>query len=231
MNTAEKLPVENELQNQALTLYEQVLQIEVKDQLSYTAAGEMGSALKALEKKIVDYFAPLKKAAHEAHKAITKRETDELAPVKEAMDTLRKNVNKYLEDQERKRKEEEARLRRENEEAAERERQKLLNQAVRAEEKGNIEKAEEKLEQAEMVYTAPVVVPKIQTKTDNTTAQMETQITVTDLKAYVYELVKRGMAPTMLEIKVAPLKAWVNANAIETFPGLDIKKVPAVRFK
>lgn len=232
-NLAEKLP--EEIESQAMTLYEQALSIKVVDQPTFEQAGIFGKSLKELEKKITDFFAPLKKAAHEAHKAITKKEADELSPVKEAMDTLRKSMNCFLQEQERIRREEERKAQLAAEEAARKEQERLLALAAKAEEKGKDEKAEELLERAENVYVAPVTVaPKVETaKFDGGSVGMakEVQITVTDLKAFLAELVKRNMAPTMVEIKAAPLKAWQKANDIEKFPGLSINYTVAARIR
>lgn len=227
--------IEKELEGKALSLKDQATAMTIVDVTSYAAAGELGKNIKELRAKIVDYFAPLKKAAHEAHKAIAAKEAGELKPVDEAINILRATMNSFNAEQERLRREEEARLRKEEEERAEKERQKLLNQAIKAEEKGQTEKAEEKLEQAEMVYAAPVTVAPTVAKTvstdaGNITQAVEYQISVTDMKSFITELVKRNMMPTMIEVKVAPLKAWVKANGFEQFPGLNINKTTGVRF-
>lgn len=235
MNGNLAVKMEEELATEALTLYEQALQIKVVDQPTYAAAGEFGKNLKDLEKKIVLYFEPLKKAAHEAHKAITKKEADELSPVKEAMDVVRKSMNTFLAEQERIRREEEARLRREEEARAQKERDRLMAQAVKAEEKGNEEKAEKLLERAECVYAEPVAVAPtvettVKTSAGTISAAKDKQVTVVDLKTFLAELVKRNMAPTMIEVKAGPLKAWAKANGFDCFPGLSIKDVSSVRF-
>lgn len=232
-NLVEKLPEEIEVQS--MTLYEQALTIKVVDQPTFAAAGEFGKSLKELEKKIVDFFAPLKKAAHEAHKAITKKEADELSPVREAMDTVRKTMNDFLQEQERIRREEERKARLAAEEAARKEQERLLAQAAKAEEKGKSEKAEELLEQAENVYVAPVTVaPKVETaKFDggNVGQVKELQVSVTDIKAFISELVKRNMAPTMIDVKAGALKSWVKANDLKAFPGLHINETVSVRVR
>ena len=232
-NLAEKLPKEIEVQS--MTLYEQALTIKVTDQPTFAAAGEFGKSLKELEKKIVDFFAPLKKAAHEAHKAITKKEADELSPVREAMDTVRKTMNDFLQEQERIRREEERKARLSAEEAARKEQERLLAQAAKAEEKGKAEKAEELLEQAENVYVDPVTVaPKVETakfEGGNVGQVKELQVSVTDLKAFLAELVKRNMAPTMIDVKAGALKSWVKANGFQSFPGLHINETVSVRVR
>lgn len=232
-NLAEKLP--EEIAAQSMTLYEQALTLTISDQPSFAAAGEFGKSLKDLEKKIVDFFAPIKKAAHEAHKAVTKKESEELAPVQEAMSIVRKTMNIFLQEQERIRKEEERKARLAAEEAARKEQERLFALAAKAEEKGKEEKAEELLERAENVYVAPVTVaPKVEIARfdgGNVGQVKELQVSVTDLKAFLAELVKRNLAPTMVTIGAAPLKAWVKANAMQSFPGLAIVETVSVRIR
>lgn len=225
---------EAELEQKTLTLYEQASSLVITDQTSYAAAGEVGKSLKSLQKEIEDYFAPMKKAAHDAHKAITKKETDELAPVKEAIDIVRKTMNVYIQEQDRIRQEAERKARMEAEEAARKERERLEKQALAAMEKGKDEKAESLMEQAANVYAEPVAVEPVvdktvRTESGNITQAKELQIVVTDVKAFLAELVKRNVAPTMIEVKAGPLKAWVKANALESFPGLSIKQTVSVR--
>lgn len=227
--------IEKELENKAITLKDQATAMTVKDVTQYAAAGELGKSIKELRAKIVDYFAPLKKAAHEAHKAITAKESSELKPVDEAINILRDTMNAFTREQERIRQEEERKQRLAAEEAARKEREKLEAQALKALDKGKEEKAEELLEQAEMVYAAPVTVAPtvaktVQTEAGNITQAVEYQISVTDMKAFISELVKRNMMPTMLEVKAMPMKQWVKANGLESFPGLSIVKTTGVRF-
>ena len=233
---AQIIPINEEvaLEQETLTLYEQATALTICDQATYAAAGEVGKSLKALKSKITDYFAPMKKAAHEAHKAITKKESDELAPVEEAMEVVRKTMNIYIQEQDRIRKEAERKAQAEAEEVARKERERLEKQALAAMEKGKDEKAESLMEKAEAVYAAPVTIEPVVEKTvhtasGNITQTKELQITITDAKAFIAELVKRNVAPTMIDIKPGPLKAWVKANAIESFPGLHINQTVSVR--
>ena len=233
---AKVIPInpEADLEQQALTLYEKVLSISISDQDSYAAAGEVGKGLKELEKKIIDYFEPLRVTAKANYDAVLEKKNAELAPVKEAMDVLRKTMNIFIQEQERIRQEQERIARVAAEEAAKKEREKLLAQAVKAEEKGKDERAESLMEKAEAVYAEPVAVmpvidKTIRTSAGNITQAKETQITVIDAKAFISELIKRNMALTMVEVKAGPLKAWVKANGFESFPGLSIKQTVGVR--
>lgn len=231
-NLAEK--IEQELEAQSLTLYEQALSLKVCDKATYTAAGEFVKPLKDLEKQILDHYAPMKKAAHEAHKAITSKEAEDLKPVREAMDLVRKSMNSYLAEVEAARRKAEAEARRIEEEKARKERERLLAQAEKAEAKGNEEKVEELLVRAENVYAAPVTIARdtsVKTDTVSMSSVMETEVVVADLKAFITGLVQKNMPFTMIEVKAAPLKAWVKANALTSFPGLVIREVPKARIR
>lgn len=234
--TAKIIPInpEAELEQETLTLYEQATSLTISDPATYAAAGEVGKSLKALEKKITEYFEPLRVAAKANYDAVLKKKNDELAPVQEAMDVVRKTMNVYAQEQERIRQEAERKARMEAEEAARKERERLEAQALKAMEKGKDEKADELLDRAENVYAAPVAVAPVVEKTvhtasGNITQAKELQITVTDVKSFMAELVKRNVAPTMIDVKAGPLKAWVKANAIESFPGLHINQTVSVR--
>lgn len=237
MNTGNlAVKIEEELQTTALSLKDQATAIKVTNVTTYTSAGELGKSIKELRTRIVEYFKPLKEAAHQAHKAITTREAEELRPVDEALNILRLAMNKFNEEQERLRREEEARLRKIEEEKAEKERQRLLNQAVKAEEKGKDDKAEELLDRAENVYVAPVTVAPtvantIRTDAGNITQAKEINVTVVDVKAFLAQMLNfNGNALAgIVEIKPGPLKAFVKANGLDNYPGLSIKKTTSVR--
>ena len=225
---------EEAIEQKSLTLYEQATSLTITDQTSYAAAGEVGKALKSLQKEIEDYFAPIKKAAHDAHKAITKKESDELAPVKEAIEIVRNTMNTFAREQDRIRQEAERKARLAAEEKAKKERERLEAQALKAMEKGKDEKAESLMEQAENVYAAPVAIEPtiektVRTDSGNITQAKEIIVSVSDMKLFMAELVKRNVAPTMIDIKAGQLKAWVKANDIHNFPGLVIQRTVGVR--
>lgn len=227
--------IEKELETKVATLKEQVDAIVVGTVQSYSLAGEMGKGLKELRGKIVDYFAPLKDAAHKAHKAITSKESEELKPLDEAITILRNKMNAFNEEQKRLERIEQARLQKIADDAAAAEREKLLKAAIKAEEKGQTDKSETLLDRAEDVYVAPVTVAPtvaktVQTSAGNITQAKEVNVTVLNLKLFIAELVKRGMEPTMIEVKAGPVKAWVKANGLENFPGLSITHGTSVRF-
>lgn len=228
-----ELKPEEKLESDALTLYEQATTLTISTQEDYAVAGSLAKTLKEMKKNIEDYFAPLKKSTHEAWKAVCAKENEALSPVKEADTIVRRTMGVYLDEQERIRREAEAKARAEAEERARKERERLLAQAVKAEEKGQAEKAEEKFEQAELVYAAPVVVESAIDKTVKVgdaavTRKTDLQITVTDLKALCAEVAAGRVPVTVIDVKAGPLKQWAKLNQVTTCPGLHIKEVATV---
>jgi hypothetical protein len=229
-------PIKDELdiENRVITLYEQANSLLVVDIESYTSAGELGKTLKELARSIDAYFEPLRVSAKAAYDQVLEKKRTELAPVNEAIELIRNNMNIYVKKEEEKRQEQERKARDQAEEDARKEREKLAKQAEKAEAKGQDEKAEGLRDKAEMVYAAPVsVAPSIdktfKTAAGNITQAKELHIQVADIKAFLKAIVEQNVNPTMVTIGAGPLKAWVKANGLEHFPGLDIKQTVGVR--
>lgn len=208
--------------------------IIVVDQNSYLSAGEFGKSLKLLRNKITDYFKPLKEAAHKAHKAITQKEAEELSPIDDADDIVRQAVTAYLNEQARLQRVEQARLDAEAKKAADAERERLLKQAVKADEKGNAEKAEALIEKAEQVYVEPVfalptVAKTVKTTAGNMTAVKDIKVTVIDKKAFA-AAIGAGLIPiTCFEEKAGVLKSWVKSAGLKQIAGCRVEDILGVR--
>lgn len=235
-NAAEVINQEQVLEQRALSLADQARAVVVTDQDSLGRAGEFGKSLRDMRKQIVDYFAPIKKSAHEAWKGICAKENEAVAPIDAADAALRKTMNAYLAEQERLRREEETRLRRIEEEKARKEQEKLLAQAAKAEDKGQTEKAEALLERAEDVYVAPVSVGRaapVQTGNATVGTAKELTVEVVDLKAFIGALVKQdsNAFDALFQVKPSALKAWAKTNGIKRFDGLRIEETFAARIR
>lgn len=233
---AQVIPInpEAELEQETLTLYEKAIGLVITDQVSFSAAGELVKGIVSLKKKIIDHYEPMRIKAKESYDLILKKKKDDLAPLEEAEAVGRKAMNVFAQEQERIRREAERKAQLEAEEQARKERAKLEAQAEKAIEKGQDEKADALLEKAEMVYAepvtvAPVIDKTVRTASGNITQARELHITVTDIKAFVSALVSQNSAMTMIDVKAGPLKAWAKANAIKSFPGLQITETVGVR--
>lgn len=119
----------------------------------YAVASEFLKTIKGAQKKVVDFFAPMKQKAHEAHKAITQQESATLKPLQDAETSLKRNLLTFYNEQERIRIEAQRKLQAEADEAARKERERLEREASKLK---TPELKAERLEQAASVI-APVV--------------------------------------------------------------------------
>ena len=108
--------------------------IVINDDITYAEAGEFQRSAKQMRQKIADFFAPLKKAAHETHKALTAAEKKEIDPIDTALQDVQRKMGAYQIECERQRREEEAILKAQAVEAA---KQEALETAEYAEFMGN----------------------------------------------------------------------------------------------
>lgn len=222
------------LEETALTLRNQATAIKVTNNLTRIQAAELGKIAKDLAAQITERHEVLIKLAHAAHKeAIRVRDID-LVPVNEVVKICRDSINAYDQEQQRLERIEQARLQKIEEERAAKERERLLNAAIKAKSE---EKQETLLEQAEMVYVAPVTVAPtvaktVQTSAGNITQAKEVTVSVANLKLFVTALCEQnpGALATILDVKVSGLKSFVKANGLEQYPGLSISHGTSVRF-
>lgn len=138
---------EVELSQEVSVVERQAQEISIHTDEEYSEAAEFGRLLKQKSSQVVEFFAPMKKAAHEAHKHICDREKAMLAPIAKAEKALKLAMGAYQQEQQRKRREEEERLRA----IAKAEEEKLIAEAIRMEALGEKEIAEEHLENAQYV--------------------------------------------------------------------------------
>jgi hypothetical protein len=146
-----QIPIEKEIETQAIALRSEALAFQVVDQQSYSLANEFGKRIKAAMKQIDDYCDPVIEAAHQAHKKAVEQKKKFYAPFEEAKKIIdEKQIAWWKAEQERiaieKRKaEEEARKKAEEE---------RLRQAQELQDAGLTEAAQEALEQ-------PIVIEKV----------------------------------------------------------------------
>lgn len=140
------------LEQQALTIADEAKSIAIKDQQTYDLAAEKFKAAAALERQIVDYHAPLKQKAHEAHKAICSAENALLLPIRQAKQVLSRSIGEWDAEQDRIRREEQRRLEAEAQRRADEE---ALAAAIDAEQSGA------DAEEIEAVLSSPAPVQKV----------------------------------------------------------------------
>lgn len=139
--------VENELR-QELTVVQQAQLVKITDQHSYDGAARfLTEQIIPFRKRWAAYWEPLKKSASDAHKAICAKFNEGDEPAEKAERTVKAEIRRWDDEQERIRQQEQ---RKAQEEAERLERERLLAEAVIAEESGAAP------EQVEAILTAPI---------------------------------------------------------------------------
>src|SRR4030067_2492125 len=106
---------ETQAVEQGLSLYHKAQGLAINTPEEYEQSAEMRKSLKELDKTIVSYFEPIKKAAHESWKGICAKENETRKPITDADALVSQKRTVYYNEQERIRKEAEAKARKEAE--------------------------------------------------------------------------------------------------------------------
>jgi hypothetical protein len=143
-------------------------------------AVEFAKFIKIAQKDVEISFNPIVDKAHQAHKEAIGQRDKYLKPLLHAEVLVKNRIKEFLTEQERQRRERELKIQREAEEKAEKERQKLLEQAKKAEKMGDDWKANDLREQAE--YVSPVInIQENNIKTEGMVKKTTWKALVTDI--------------------------------------------------
>ena len=177
-------------------------------------AEEMLVAIKRARKVVDDYFDPIIKGAHATHKALVAKKKEAEEPFINAEGMLKKKCTAFHIEQERLRKEEEARLRKAEEEAR-------LQAAIKAEDEGKKDLAEEIL--------APTAVMPL--PASNVPIPVPTNSSFKE--TWTFEVVDEALVPReYLMIDEVKIRRVIQAMKGQTnIPGIKVKaeKSMAVR--
>ncbi|KJS85012.1 MAG: hypothetical protein JM58_09615 [Peptococcaceae bacterium BICA1-8] len=151
------------LEQEASLILAEAQQYNIVNQEQFNAVGEELRRIKGVRKQVDDLFDTIIKKAHEAHKEAIGSKKKLTDPLDLAEKSFKKSMLAYQQEQERIARVEQERLRIAAEEKARKEREKLEAKAMREIEKGNEEKAETLMEQAEeLVPFITVVAPQFE---------------------------------------------------------------------
>jgi hypothetical protein len=217
-------------------------EIIVDDQQSFEIATDEIMAIGNARKKLEELFRPNIKRAHELHKSLTSQLAQFDKPLEAKQLKLKGANNKYLTDQETKRREaqriaDEAAAKLEAEAQAKRdaEAKKLADEAAALAAAGKTEEAALKSEEAESVQAEPImVVPQtVESAVEKTTrfdsgtvsGKKDIEVEVTDLKELLKAIINGEIPETVIEVQTAKLKAWAKMYKVSTGKGLTVREV------
>ena len=221
-----KTVAEAEMSKEVTAVEAQAGQITIASQSDYEQAAAFGRLIKQKSAQIIDFFAPMNKAAHEAHQNICTREKEMLAPLISAEKTVKQIMGDYVMEQERKRREEEERLKRLAEEEAE----KKLQEAMELEASGQADAAEAALMEADIVDSASrsVVVEAPKIKADGASSSIDWEITVVDNSKVPVDF--NGICIRPVDTKAIIRLIRASKGQIQ-IPGIQYKSVAKLSFR
>lgn len=226
IGTTQKVEGEAELSKAVTEIEFQAESIVITTDDDYRSAGEFGRLLKKKSAEVTEFFAPLKKSAHDAHKQICDREKQMLTPLVNAEKIIKKAMSAWAFEQERKRKEEEERLRKLAEEEANR----LIEHAIKAEASGNVEEATTAMMNAEVIEGAgkSIVLDATKPKVDGVSTSTDWEIESIDASLVPISISGMELRP----VDIGAVKRLIKASKgkIE-IPGVKYKEVVRMSFK
>lgn len=180
----------------------------------YAAAADHLKTIKAFQRRVTDWFAPLKRKAQDAHRALCEEERKILTPAADDERRIKAAIGAYTEQQERARREEETRLR---EEARQREETARLAEAAALEREAQATGDATLQAAAEALIEAPIAVAPVQAvtppapKVEGVSYREVYRAEVTDLMTLV-KAVAAGQQPlTLLEANQSALDGLARA--------------------
>ena len=147
--------LEHQLETSGQLTIKEAMSLNIESQKDYEQAGKFLVEIKTRAKQVKDYWAQPKTAAKNAHQTIVDREKAMLAPLMEAEKMVKNSMVNYQAAVERARRQAEEEARKRQQEEADR----LLQQALDAQDSGNDQDAAINLAMAEMVDQMPAQSP------------------------------------------------------------------------
>jgi hypothetical protein len=187
---------------------------------NYTNASEFLKEIKGAQKKVVEFFDPMKKKAHEAWKSICDREGEFLNPLKTAESSLKTKMLAFQRHEEEKRLAEQRHLQAIADEKARKERERLIKEAEKLK---TPELKEQRLAEAE-TFVAPAIevqseVPEVKGISFRKTWKAE----LVSKEEFVKAAAVNPMLMTFVEIDMAKLNRIAAATKGEVvYPGVRI---------
>ena len=169
--------IEEKLGKEVSSIEAQAAAITIQTDTDLDYAGRLTREVKAAQKKVDEYWKPLWRSSYDAYKNVNDHKNEMLDPLKKAEQILKQKITAYQMAQERKRREEEARIRK----LAEDEAKRKLEEAVKAEESGDMMTAEYALAEAEAYDGMTVSVNNTKAKIDGISSTKSWKITGIDL--------------------------------------------------
>ena len=226
VSQSNKVEGEVELSKEVSAVETMARNFSVQTPEEFEEAARFGRLLKQKSAEVTEFFAPMKKAAHEAHKHICDREKAMLAPIANAEKMLKRTMGEYQMEQQRKQREEEERLRA----LAKAEEERLLAEAIKMEEQGEKEMSEEHFENAQFMANAArsISVPTEPVKAEGVSTSVAWEIESIDPSQVPVEFMNQLLRPVDEKAVIRLIRARKGNVSI---PGVKFKEIAKLSFR
>lgn len=193
--------------------------IQVTDDLGYAAAGNLLKQVKAMQKKVKEYWEPLRISAKKAYDNVLTKKKEMTAPIDGAEKILKQKMGDYTMEQERKAREKEERLRRE----AQAETDRKLAEAAMLEEQGDGAGADFAMAEAEVYdqYASGVSVQAQKPKVSGVSTSKTWKIKSIDSSKVPISFLGVELRPVDT---VAVLRLVKSSKGQISIPGVEIEE-------
>lgn len=214
--TIEKESLEKEVAASAIVQYAESLQIKSYEDTAL--AQSQLQEIKRRQKIVKDRLEPIRENQHKAWKGVCNLITDLLKPLEAAESMIKKKCIAFDDEQRRKQEEAARRAEAQRQEEERKKQEKLEAQAKKAEEKGQIEKAEALREQKEAVAIAPQFIPPPPpTAIKGSSFRKTWKGEVTDMVALCRAIAEGKASPNLVMANMPAINAHAKANK-DTWP-------------
>ena len=213
--------LEHQLETSGQLTIKEAMSLNIESQKDYEQAGKFLVEIKTRAKQVKDYWAQPKTAAKNAHQTIVDREKAMLAPLMEAEKMVKNSMVNYQAAVERARRQAEEEARKRQQEEADR----LLQQALDAQDSGNDQDAEINLAMAEMVDQMPAQSPIEAPKAVGTSVSKTWKARVVDEKAvpaYINGMMLRKVDMSALNNIAKMTKGTAEIPGVEFYQDMTI---------
>lgn len=218
---------ETVLTNEISAVEENALRAVVSDDASYEMAAEYVKEVKRTQKRVTDYWEPLRVDAKKSYDNVLARKKEMLSPLESAEKILRGKIDAYLKakEEERRRREEEMRR------LAREEMERKLEEAARAEAKGDAVGAEFAIIEAEImddVYQNSKPVEYTPPKAKGVSVRKDWEITGIDPSKVPVEIAGAVIRPVDEKLVLKLIRATKGAIEI---PGIRFEEKVATSYR
>ncbi|MCK4761945.1 MAG: hypothetical protein KAW12_07080 [Candidatus Aminicenantes bacterium] len=196
-----------------------------------TASGfllEIKPIYKNIEKEKDKIIKPM----NEFTKKLRKFFADFMSPLETAEIGIKGKIATYVTEKERKQQAEQSRLAEEARKAEERRKKELLKQAEKHMDKGNLEKAQERIEESQKTFVSTTITPEAKRASRSesgglVSTQNDIEVTVLDKQKLVAWIANQPNIDKYVSIKLGALKAYIKATGVN-IPGVSHKNIKTV---